>query len=57
VAQSERKRLLGKSRSRWVNNVKMMLRVVGWVGADWIDRTQDRDQWRTIVNPVMNLWV
>jgi hypothetical protein len=24
---------------------------------DWIDLAQDRDQWRALVNMVMNLWV
>jgi hypothetical protein len=24
---------------------------------DWIDLAQDRDQWRALVNTVMNLWV
>jgi hypothetical protein len=30
---------------------------VGWDGMDWIDLAQDRDQWRALVNTVMNLWV
>jgi hypothetical protein len=24
---------------------------------DWIDVAQDRDQWRALVNTVMNFWV
>jgi hypothetical protein len=31
------------------------LREIGWDGMDWIDLLQDRDQWRTLVNTVMNL--
>ena len=27
------------------------------VGIEWIDRTQDRDRWRAVVNVVMNLRV
>jgi hypothetical protein len=40
-----------------VNNIKMDLREVGWCGMDYIDLAQDRDQWRALVNIVMNLWV
>jgi hypothetical protein len=28
-----------------------------WEGVDWIHLAQDRDQWRVVVNTVMNLWV
>jgi hypothetical protein len=38
-----------------INLTKMDLREIGWVGMDWIDLTQDRDQWRALVNMVMNL--
>jgi hypothetical protein len=40
-----------------VDNVKMVSRELGWVGMDWIYLAEDRDQWRTLVNMVMNLWV
>jgi hypothetical protein len=30
---------------------------IGWVGMDWIDLAQDRDQWTAVVNMVMNLQV
>jgi hypothetical protein len=36
---------------------KMDLRKIGWDGLDWIDLAQDRDQWRALVNMVMNLRV
>jgi hypothetical protein len=42
---------------RWVDNIKMDLRAIGWGGVDWIDLAQDRDQWRALVNTIMNLWV
>jgi hypothetical protein len=38
-------------------NIKMDLRETGWDGMDWDDLAQKRDQWRTLVNIVMNLWV
>jgi hypothetical protein len=40
-----------------VENVKIDLRAIGWDGMDWIDLAQDRDQWRALVNTVMNLRV
>jgi hypothetical protein len=48
---------LGKPRRRWVDNIKMDLRQIGWDGMDWINLAQDRDQWRGLVNTVMNLRV
>jgi hypothetical protein len=40
-----------------VDYIKMDLRDIGWDGMDWIDLAQDRDQWRALVNAVMNLRV
>jgi hypothetical protein len=36
VGKPEGKRQLGRSRRRWVNNIKMYLREIGWDGMDWI---------------------
>jgi hypothetical protein len=55
VGKPEGKRPVGRPRRRWVNNIKMDLREKGWDGMDWIDLSQDRDQWRSLVNTVMNL--
>jgi hypothetical protein len=35
---------LGRPRCRWVDNIKMDLREIGWDGGDWFDMAQDRDQ-------------
>jgi hypothetical protein len=35
----------------------MTLREIGWGGMDWIDLPQDRGQWRTLVNTVVNIQV
>jgi hypothetical protein len=40
-----------------VNNIKIDFREIKWDGMDWIDLAQDRDQWRALVNTVMNLRV
>jgi hypothetical protein len=53
----KKRRQLGRPRCRWVDNIKMDLREIGWGGMDWIDLAQDRDQWRTLVNTVLNLRV
>jgi hypothetical protein len=57
VGKPEGKRPLGRLRRRWVDNINMDLREVGWDGRDWIDLAQDRDRWRAYVNVVMNLRV
>jgi len=57
VGKPEGKRLLGRPRRRWENNIKMDLREVGCGGKDWIELAQDRDRWRGLVNAVMNLRV
>jgi hypothetical protein len=33
----------------------MDLRDVGWDVRDWINLARDRDQWRALVNTVMNI--
>jgi hypothetical protein len=50
-------RPLGRPRRRWVGNIKTDLREIGWYGMDWMDLAQNRDQWRALVNMVMNLMV
>jgi hypothetical protein len=57
VRNQEGKKPLGRPRRRWVDNIKMDRREIGWDGVDWIDLAQDRDQWKAFVNTVMNLWI
>jgi hypothetical protein len=57
VRKPERKRPLGRPRSRWVDNIKMDLGEVGWGDVDWIGLTKDRNRWRALVNSVLNLRV
>jgi hypothetical protein len=57
VGKPEGKKPLGRPRRRWVANIKMDLREIGWNGMDWIYLAQDRDQCKTLVNTVMNLRV
>jgi hypothetical protein len=43
VGKTEEKRQLGRPRHRWVNNIKLDLRNIGWGGMEWIDLAQNRD--------------
>jgi hypothetical protein len=53
----EGKRPLRIPRRRWADNIYMDLREIGWAGMDWIDLAQCRDQWRALVNTVVNLQI
>jgi hypothetical protein len=55
VGKPEGKRPLGRPRRRWVDYIKMDIREIGWDGMDWIDVVEDWDQWRALMNAVMNL--
>jgi hypothetical protein len=57
VRKPELKKLLGTCRRVWEDNIKMDLREIGWECLDWMHLAQDRDQWRSLVNTVMNLRV
>jgi hypothetical protein len=45
------------ARKLLVDNIKRDLRGIGCDDVDWIDLAQDRDQWRALMNTVMNLRV
>jgi hypothetical protein len=57
MGKPERKRLLGRPRRRWEDNIKMDVKQVGCEGMDWIELAEDRDRLRAVVNAVMNLRV
>jgi hypothetical protein len=57
VGKPEGKRPLERPKRRWMDNIKIDLGEIGWHGMDWIDMARDRDQWRALVNTVMNLRV
>jgi hypothetical protein len=52
VGKPEGKGLLGRSRRRWDDNIRMNLREIGW---EYV--VQCRDQWRAHVKTVMNIRV
>jgi hypothetical protein len=45
---------LESSKRRWDDDIKMDLREIEWGDMDWIHLTQDMDQWRVLVNVIMN---
>ena len=57
VEKPEGRRPLGRSRPRWVDNIRMDLQEVGCGCMDWIGLVQDRDRWRKLVSAIMNLRV
>jgi hypothetical protein len=54
VGKPKVKRLLGRPSCRWVYDIKIEFREIGWGGMGWIDLAQDRDQQSALVNTVMN---
>jgi hypothetical protein len=56
VGKPEGKRPLGRPRHRQEDNIRMDLRETEWESVD-CHLVQDRDQWQSLVNVVLNLWV
>jgi hypothetical protein len=57
MGKHEGKRPLGRPRSRWVDNIQMDHKEIGWGGMDWIELAHDKDQWWALVNTAMSLQV
>jgi hypothetical protein len=57
VGKPERKKPLEDQNVGGWTILKYTLKDIGWDGMDWIDLAQGRDQWRALVNTVMNLRV
>ena len=55
VGIPEGKKILGRPRLRFEDNVKMDLRDVDFNAEEWLDLAQDRVQWRAYVRAVINL--
>ena len=57
VGKPEGKRLLGRPRRRWMDNIRMdLLEVCCWY-VDLIGLAKDRDGWRKLASAVTNLRV
>jgi len=57
VGKTEGKRQLEKPRHRWESNIRIDLREILLESMAWIYLAQDSEQWRAIVNTVMNIQV
>jgi hypothetical protein len=57
AGKPEVKRLLGRQRRRWIDNIKMYILDIKLRVVDWIGVAQDRYRWRALVNAAMNLRV
>jgi hypothetical protein len=57
LGKPEGKSPMGRPRLRCVGNIKTDFREIGRDDMDWINVAQDRDQWRALVNSVLNLQV
>jgi hypothetical protein len=53
----ERKRPIRRPRCRWADNVMIDFEELGWSSVNWIDLAQDTENWRGVVNAVMNVRV
>jgi hypothetical protein len=56
VGKPEGKRPLGRTTCRWVDNIKMDVREIGWGGIVRTDLAQDRGTLGAILETVMNIW-
>jgi hypothetical protein len=54
---TEGTRSLETPRRKREGNIRMDLRKIVWEGVEWMHLAQDRDQWRAVVNTVMNILV
>jgi hypothetical protein len=55
VGKSEERKPLGRPRHRWRDDIKLDIKEIEWEDMNWIHLAQDRDQWRALVNTVMNI--
>jgi hypothetical protein len=55
VRKPEEEEPLGRPRRKWMINIKTYLAKIELCGVDWIALVQGRDNWRVLVNAVMNV--
>jgi hypothetical protein len=55
--KTRRIRFTRETRCKWEDSIDMDLKEIGYEGVGWIHLAQDREQWQSVVNRVMNLQV
>jgi hypothetical protein len=55
VGKRKGNRPLGKHRSRWEDNIKMIFKELGYEVVDWFLLTQRTDKWWALVNNDMKM--
>jgi hypothetical protein len=53
--KARRKKPTSRTTCKWRDSIKMDFREIGWDCMDWIFLGQDMDQWKALVNAVMNI--
>ena len=48
---------MGRTRSRWEENIRIDLEEIGMNAWNWVDSTQDKDYSKALVNAALNLRV
>ena len=46
---------MGRPWRRWEDNIRMELQEIGINAGNWVDSAQERNYWRALVNPALNL--
>ena len=49
------KRLLGRPKRRWEDNIRKYLKEIGINTRNWVDSIEDRDNWRDLMNAALNV--
>jgi len=55
VEEPEGKRLFGRPKRRWEDNIRVGYREIWWESVDWMHLAQDGDCWQALVSTVVNL--
>jgi hypothetical protein len=53
----EWQRRLGRPTSKWEDNIEMDIRKIGWGVMDCVHLSLNKDQWKVVMNTIINLRV